>query len=157
MHAIILRMDAIDRKILSELQEDGRLSMTDLASRIGLSLSSCHRRVRELEASGAIERYRAKVSPAALDLNFEAIAFVTLARTDPATVTEFEEAVKRIPNVIEAERLFGEPDYVLRVLTKDLTAYQELFDGELGEVPGVQRIASTLVMKRLHSDRIIPV
>lgn len=150
-------MDAIDREILSILQGEGRLSMTDLAARIGLSLSSCHRRVRELEASGAIERYRAMVSPASLDLNFEAVAFVTLARTDPATVTEFEEAVKRIPNVVEAERLFGEPDYILRVLTEDLTAYQKLFDGELGSVPGVQRIASTLVMKRLHEDRIIPV
>lgn len=150
-------MDSIDREILSQLQSEGRLSMTDLASRIGLSLSSCHRRVRDLEASGAIERYRAMVSPASLDLNFEAVAFVTLSRTDPATVRKFEEAATRIPNVVEAERLFGEPDYILRVLTKDLTAYQELYDGALGQLPGVQRLASTLVMKRLRDDRVIPV
>ncbi|KAB1642199.1 Lrp/AsnC family transcriptional regulator [Gulosibacter chungangensis] len=150
-------MDAIDRKILSLLQEDGRLSMTDLAARIGVSLSTCHRRVRELETSGAIEKYRAVVSPAALGLTFEAIVFITLARTDTETVTAFETAAISIPNVVEAERLFGEPDFVLRVLAHDLESYQELYDGTLGSLPGVQRMVSTLVMKRLHDDRVIPI
>lgn len=149
-------MDAIDREILSSLQSDGRLSMTDLAQRIGLSLSTCHRRVRELEAKGAIERYRAMLSPAALGLDFEAVVFVTLSRTDPETVSEFEAATIAIPNIVEAERLFGEPDYVLRVLARDISAYQELFDGELGRLPGVQRMVSTLVMKRLRESRVIP-
>lgn len=150
-------MDAIDRDILSLLQSDGRLSMTDLAQRIGLSLSTSHRRVRELEASGAIERYRAMLSPSTLGLDFEAVVFVTLSRTDPETVSEFEAATIAIPNIVEAERLFGEPDYVLRVLARDISAYQELFDGELGRLPGVQRMVSTLVMKRLRESRVIPV
>lgn len=131
--------------------------MTDLAARIGVSLSTCHRRVRELEASGAIEKYRAVVSPAALGLNFEAIVFITLARTDTETVTAFETAAISIPNVVEAERLFGEPDFVLRVLAHDLASYQELYDGTLGSLPGVQRMVSTLVMKRLRDDRVIPI
>jgi DNA-binding Lrp family transcriptional regulator len=149
-------MDALDREILSQLQDDGRLSITDLAGRVGLSLSACHRRVRDLEQSGAIERYRAVISPRAAGLDFEAIVFVTIGRTDPATVAEFENTVAALPNVVEAERLFGDPDYILRVLTADLESYQRLFDTALGGLPGVQRITSTLVMKKVGPERAVP-
>ncbi|MDN4595629.1 Lrp/AsnC family transcriptional regulator [Leifsonia virtsii] len=149
-------MDAIDRQILAALQEDGRLSLTDLAARVGLTLSPCHRRVRELERDGVIEQYRAVVSPAAVGLDFEAIVFVTIARTDPKTVGAFEEGVLAIPNIVQAERLFGDPDYMLRVLTADLTAYQELFDGPLGALPGVRKLSSTLVMKQVTGRRALP-
>lgn len=149
-------MDSIDRKILSLLQDDGRTSVTDLASRVGLSLSACHRRLKELEQSGAIERYRAVVSPAAVGLRFEAIVFVTISRTDLSTVAAFEQALAELVNVVEAERLFGEPDYMLRVLARDLTAYQEFYDGQLGALPGVQRMTSTLVMKRIGTAGRVP-
>ena len=147
-------MDAVDRNILSLLQEDGRASVTDLASHVGLSLSACHRRLKELEQSGTIERYRAVISPTAAGFGFEAIVFVTMARTD--TVAAFEQAVTALPNIVEAERLFGEPDYMLRVLTRDLAAYQEFYDRELGALPGVQRLTSTLVMKRVGTARTVP-
>jgi DNA-binding Lrp family transcriptional regulator len=149
-------MDAIDRQILSALQNDGRMSVTDLASHVGLSLSACHRRLKDLEHAGAIERYRAVVSPKAVGLAFEAIVFVTVVRTDVTTVAAFEQAVTALPNVVEAERLFGEPDYMLRVLARDLTAYQEFYDQALGALPGVQRITSTLVMKRIGAERTVP-
>lgn len=130
--------------------------MTELASRVGLSLSACHRRVRDLEQSGVIEHYRAVVSPQAVGLTFEAIVFVTIGRTDPETVAAFEAAATALPNIVQAERLFGETDYVLRVLTRDLAAYQELYDGALGGLPGVQRLTSTLVMKRLETTHGVP-
>jgi DNA-binding Lrp family transcriptional regulator len=149
-------VDAIDREILSSLQDDGRMSVTDLSSRVGLSLSACHRRLKDLEHAGAIERYRAVVSPKAVGLAFEAIVFVTVVRTDVNTVAAFEQAVTALPNVVEAERLFGEPDYMLRVLARDLTAYQEFYDQVLGALPGVQRLTSTLVMKRIGAQRSIP-
>src|SRR6185312_494340 len=101
------------------------MSATDLANRLGLSPSSCHRRLKDLEQSGAIERYRAVVSPEAVGLHFEAILFVTLGRTDLETIGAFEAAVTAVPNVVDAQRLFGEIDYMLRVLTRDLAAYQE--------------------------------
>ena len=150
-------MDDLDREILSLMQEDGRLSVTDLAGRVGLSLSACHRRLKELEHSGAIQRYRAVVSPEAVGLEFEAIVFITLDRSDLHTIVEFEEAVVKLPNVVEAERLFGEPDYMLRVLTRDLAAYQELYDRSLGALPGAKRLTSTLVMKRVGPERTVPV
>ncbi|MFT4245997.1 MAG: Lrp/AsnC family transcriptional regulator [Micrococcaceae bacterium] len=149
-------MDTIDRNILSYLQDDGRMSVTDLASKVGLSLSSCHRRLKDLEQTGAIENYRAIISPKAVGLGFEAIVFVTMKRSDLDIATAFEEAVAKLPNVIETERLFGEPDYLLRVLAKDLKSYQEFYDNELGALPGVQRLVSTLVMRRINTNRDMP-
>ena len=150
-------MDALDREILSRLQESGRVSATELAEQVGLSLSSCHRRVKELERSGAIERYRAVVSPEAVGLGFEAVIFVTIGVTSIDVITAFEAAVVEIPSVVEVQRLFGEPDYILRVLTTDLAAYQALYDTVLTGLPGVQRLQSTLVMKRVGQDRGVPI
>jgi len=150
-------MDATSREMLSLLQEDGRMSATDLAQRVGLSLSSCHRRLKDLEQSGVIDRYRAVVVPEAVGLGFEAIVFVTLGVTDVETISAFEAAALEVPNIVDAQRLFGEPDYILRLLTRDLAAYQELYDSVLGSLPGVQRLTSTLVMKRLVSDRTVPI
>ncbi|MER7807427.1 Lrp/AsnC family transcriptional regulator [Streptomyces sp900116325] len=149
-------MDALDRKILTELQMDGRLTVTELAARVQLSVSPCHRRVRDLEREGAIRGYRAVVDPAAVGLNFEALVFATLRWEDRDTVTAFEEAVTAIPNVIQAQRLFGEPDYLVRVATTDLAAYQQLYDQQLARLPGVQRLTSTLVMKHVIDDRPLP-
>ncbi|MBK3642039.1 Lrp/AsnC family transcriptional regulator [Streptomyces sp. NPDC001260] len=149
-------MDALDRKILTELQQDGRLTVTDLAARVRLSVSPCHRRLRDLEREGAIRGYRAVVDPAAVGLTFEALVFVTLRWEDQGTVTAFEEAVTAIPHVLQAQRLFGEPDYLLRVATSDLTAYQRLYDERLVRLPGVQRLTSTLVMKHVVDDRPLP-
>ncbi|GAB4584544.1 Lrp/AsnC family transcriptional regulator [Nocardia sp. IFM 10818] len=149
-------MDAIDRKILAELQRDGRVSITDLASRIGLSISPTHRRLRDLETSGVIRGYRALVDPEALGLSFEALVFVTMKQEDRETLLAFERALAAIPNVLQAQRLFGDPDYLIRVRTRDLAAYAELEDDTLAALPGVQRLNSTLVMKQVVTDRAIP-
>jgi DNA-binding Lrp family transcriptional regulator len=149
-------VDAIDRKILAELQQDGRLTITDLAGKVGLSLSSCHRRLRELERDRVITGYRASVDPAAVGLSFEALVFVTMGREDRETLLGFEHAVAQIPNVLQAQRLFGDPDYLLRIVTANLNAYADLEDDTLAALPGVQRLTSTLVMKRVVDDRPIP-
>jgi DNA-binding Lrp family transcriptional regulator len=149
-------MDRIDRKILSVLQEDGRLTITELAARVGLSVSPCHRRLRELERDGTILGYRAVVNADALGLTFQALVFVTMRQEDRATLLGFEEAVAAVPEVIQAQRLFGDPDYLLRVVTADLAAYQRLEDDSLATLPGVQRLNSTLVMKHVVQDRPLP-
>ena len=147
-------MDDVDRQILAELQQDGRLTVTELAARVRLSVSPCHRRLRE--RAGAISGYRAVVDPAAVGLNFEALVFVSMRQEDRDTVVEFEGALADIPHVVEAQRLFGEPDYLLRVVAADLTAYQRLYDERLATLPGVQRLTSTLVMKHVVDDRPLP-
>jgi DNA-binding Lrp family transcriptional regulator len=149
-------MDAVSRKILALLQEDGRLTVTELADRVGLSISPCHRRLRELERSGAIRGYRAVVDPGAVGLGFEAIVFITMRQEDRETLMGFEAGVADIPQVLQAERLFGDPDYLLRIVTSDLGAYQRLQDERLSALPGVLRMTSTLVMKRVVHDRPLP-
>jgi DNA-binding Lrp family transcriptional regulator len=149
-------VDDVDRKILAELQRDGRLTLTELAERVNLSVSPCHRRLRALERSGAIAGYRAQLDAAALGLTFEALVFVTMRYEDRETVAEFEQRVTEIPNVLQAQRLFGDPDYLLRVVTRDLPAYQQLYDEQLATLPGVQRLSSTLVMKSIVEARPLP-
>jgi DNA-binding Lrp family transcriptional regulator len=149
-------VDAIDRNILALLQQDGRLTVTELAERVRLSLSPCHRRLRALERSGAITGYRAQLDAAALGLSFDAVVFVTMRDSSRDTLSAFEEATAAVPNVIQAQRLFGDPDYLLRVVAADLSAYQRLYDDKLASLPGVQRLTSTLVMKSIVDSRPLP-
>jgi DNA-binding Lrp family transcriptional regulator len=154
---MILAMDAIDRKIIAELQAEGRLTVTELAQRVGLSVAPCHRRLRELERAGAIRGYRAVVDPAAIGLGFEVLVQVTMDREDAATVADFERGLAEIAEVRHAERLFGDPDYLVRVATADIAAYQTLRDEQLATLPGVGRLTSTIVMKRIVDERPFPV
>lgn len=149
-------MDRIDKKILAQLQKDGRQSLTELAERVGLSLSPCHRRVRALEEAGVIVGYRAHLSAAKLGLNFSSIVFVTLREGHQQAVADFEAAIPGIPYIVQAQRLFGDPDYLLMVVTDDLPAFQKLYDEELSKLPNVQRLTSTLVMKHVITDRPLP-
>jgi DNA-binding Lrp family transcriptional regulator len=149
-------MDATDAAIIAELQRDGRLSITELADRVRLTVGPCHRRLRELERSGVITGYHAEVDAAALGMGFAALVHVTMDRGDADTVARFEAAVAEVAEVCTAERLFGEPDYLLRVVAADLDAYASLRDQKLATLPGVQRLSSTIVMKTVV-DRPVPV
>lgn len=149
-------VDEIDRRILAELQQDGRQTLTELAERVRLSVSPCHRRVRALERSGVISGYHAHLDARALGLTFEALVFVTMLGADRETVDGFEQAVITVPNVMQAQRLFGDPDYLLRVVTRDLPDFQQVYDDRLATLPGVQRLSSTLVMKGIVENRPLP-
>ncbi len=149
-------VDAIDRQILAELQVEGRLAVAELAERVRLSAAPCHRRLRELERTGVIRGYRAVVDPAAVGLGFEVLVSVTMGWEDAATISDFEAALSAVPEVRHAERLFGDPDYLLRIVTTDLPGYASLRDEALATLPGVQRLTSTIVMKRVVDDRPLP-
>jgi DNA-binding Lrp family transcriptional regulator len=147
-------VDAIDREIVALLQDDGRMTLTDLAQRVRLSVSRCQRRVRALEEGGVVRGYRAVVDPAALGLGFEVLVFATLDRPD--SVDAFDAAVAGVPQIIEAQRLFGEPDYLIRVVSADLEAYQQLYESVLIRLPGVTGLTSTIVMKHAVPPRPLP-
>ena len=115
-------MDAIDRKILAVLQAEGRLTVTELAQRVSLSVAPCHRRVRELERTKVIRGYRAVIDPAAIGLGFEVLVYVTMDREDASTISDSRAASPRSREMRHAERLFGDPDYLIRVATADLAA-----------------------------------
>jgi len=144
-------MDAIDQKILVELRHDGRITLTDLADRVGLSLSPCHRRVRELERSGVITGYRAVIDPAAIGRTLEVLVDVEIRVNDLATVRDFEEIVAGYDEVVEMRRMFGKPDYVIRVAVADHAAYEVFLTSRLIGLPAVERVQSHLTMKRIKA------
>ena len=146
-------MDALDREILSLLQDDGRATMTEIAGRVGLSLSACHRRFRDLEADGVIRGFHAELDFDKLGRSFRALVFVTMETSEHGGITDFEERIAEIPEVVQAQRLFGSPDYQLYIATASMQSYQELFDSTLSQLPGVRRMQSTLVMKTVVAPR----
>jgi DNA-binding Lrp family transcriptional regulator len=151
-----MRIDDTDRRILAELQQDGRLTITELADRVRLTPAPCHRRLRELERTGVITGYHAILDPAAVGLGFEALVSITMDREDAGTVAAFEAALIAVPQIRHAERLFGDPDYLLRVVATDLNDYATLRDQQLATLPGIQRITSTIVMRRIIDNRPLP-
>ena len=150
-------MNKIDKKILAYLQAEGRLSVTELAERIGLSVSPCHRRVKVLEDTGVIQGYRAQLNPELVGLNFSAIIFVTLKDGNRDSLHAFEAAIIDIPQIVQAQRLFGDPDYLLQIMTTNLASFQKLYDEKLSAIPSIQRLTSTIVMKDVVSGRALPI
>jgi DNA-binding Lrp family transcriptional regulator len=151
-------MDAVDRRIIAELQRDGRLSNVELADRIGLTPAPCLRRVKRLENDGVILGYTARINPKAIGRGFEVLVNVDLTRKDRATFEAFEAAVAALDEVIEVRRMFGLPDYLLRVTTASLESYETFVSTQLGDVPGVDKLDSHLTMKLIKSPehRIVP-
>ncbi|UPO76285.1 MULTISPECIES: Lrp/AsnC family transcriptional regulator [Arthrobacter] len=147
-------IDDIDREILRLLQIDGRMTATALASEVGLTVAPCHRRIKELERSGVLTGYRAVVDPAAVGLTFQALVFVTLR--DRQQMLTFEDEVGRIEQIVKADRLFGEPDFLLKVIAADLAAYQQFYDEVLVGLPGVEKLTSTIVMKTVKEEGALP-
>jgi DNA-binding Lrp family transcriptional regulator len=147
-------MDDVDREIHAQAHQEERLTVTELASRLPMSVSRCQR-VREPEAQGVVRGY-ADVDPAPVGLGFTAIVFVTMRREDQGTIAAFEEQVGAVAAIVAAPRLFGDPDYLLRIVPADLDAYRRIYDERLASLPGVQRLTSTLVMKDVVAARGLP-
>jgi Lrp/AsnC family transcriptional regulator, leucine-responsive regulatory protein len=150
-------MDAIDRDILHQLQENGRISNLDLARAIGLSPTPTLRRVRELERRGVIRGYRAIVDPEAVQRSFQVLVWVDLVQGTREIIEAFEAALLDIPDVIEAQRLFGEPDYLLRVAVRDADEYERLYTNRLAALPGVSKARSQIGMKTIKLGLTLPV
>ncbi|MEV0590823.1 Lrp/AsnC family transcriptional regulator [Nonomuraea cavernae] len=150
-------MDRIDRRILQELQRDGRISNTELADRVGLTPSPCLRRVRQLEEAGVIRGYRALLDGDAVGSGFQAFVTVVMRYEDHDTVAELERQVAGMPEVVEAHRLFGDPDFLLRVAVADLAAYERFYSEVLSGLPGVAQLTSHLAMKVVKSDTGLPI
>lgn len=140
-------MDEIDRAIIEQLRRDARLTNTELADRVGLTPSPCLRRVRRLEDSGIITGYHAAVDPGATGSGFEVIITVTLAAHDLTSIEGFESTVAAMPEVVELRRMFGKPDYFVRVAVADALAYEAFLTGKLMGAPALATFDSHLTMK----------
>ena len=149
-------MDPLDRAILSHLQEDGRLSNVELAERVNLSPSATLRRVRNLEAGGAIAGYHAVIDPKAVDRSYQVTVHTTLMLRNRETIEAFEAALIPLDEVIEAQRMFGDPDYLIRVAVADADAYEQFLINTFADLPGLARMSSQITMKTINPGRRLP-
>ena len=139
--------DAIDRKILSLLAADSRISNADLAAQVGLSPSSCWRRVRALEESGAIRRYTVDLDDAVTGLGFKAIVHVQMTRHDQALVRDFIRAIRTKDEVRACYATSGASDYHLHIACRDLAAYNRFLEDFLFSLPAVASAQTNLVLR----------
>ena len=149
-------MNRQDRRILELLQADSRISNADLAEKAGLSASSCWRRVRSLEEAGVIERYGVVVNPAKIGLGFQAVVLVHLTRHDRSQLDAFIRAVNNRAEVQECYATTGQADYHLRVLCRDIDAYNTFLEDFLFQLPGVQSAQTNVVLREIkRGNRVV--
>ena len=154
---VAMKLDDRDRRILTLLQEDSRISNADLAETVGMSPSALWRRVRALEEAGVIERYGAVVNAAAMGLGFHAMVHVQLTRHDPEKLKEFILAVENNSLVQECFATTGQSDYHLRVLAPDLEAYNRFLEEFLFRLPAVASAQTNVVLRTIKRDRpVVP-
>ena len=150
-----MRLDRTDRGLLAELQRDGRLTNRELAERVHLSESACLRRVRALEQAGVIDRYAAVVSQSKVGLPGNVFVSITLNRQDQTDLAAFEEAVRRVPEVMECYLMTGDSDYLLRIVVPDLEAY-ERFVMDFTKIPGIAQIRSSFALRAVKQGTALP-
>ena len=152
-----MTFDKIDRRILSLLQDDGRMTNVDLAERVGLTAPPCLRRVRALEESGAIKGYHAALDPATLGYSITVFAMVSLRSQAEADLAAFEQHVATIPEVRECHMLNGEIDFILKIVATDLRSFQELLTTQLTPAPNVGHVKTSLTIRTSKALPGIPV
>ncbi|MDH4384798.1 MAG: Lrp/AsnC family transcriptional regulator [Caulobacter sp.] len=150
-------MDATDRRIIRELQKDGRLSNQDLAERVNLSPSPCLRRLRNLETEGVISGYTALVDQKAYGLPITVFIRVRLERHAEETVKGFEDRVSRLDEVLDCYLLAGSDDYLLRIIVASLEAYETFVRRRLHAIPGIASIDTSFAYGRVKQTRVYPV
>ena len=149
-----MQLDRIDYGIIEALQNDGRLSNKELASRVGLAPSSCLERVRKLEAGGVIEGYHARVSPEAMGIHLEAVVYVRLASHTPAESRQFEERLAGFPEVVSMFNVAGRWDYLVHVAVPSVLQLQAFTQEALTSWPAVSRVETSLVFEHRRTVKL---
>ena len=148
-------MDRIDRKLLALLQEDSTLSIAQMADKVGLSQTPCWKRIQRLEADGVIERRVALLSPEKLGLGLTVFVSIEAGDHSPEWLARFATAVSAFPEVVEVHRMAGDIDYMLRVVTRDIPAYDQFYKRLISAVP-LKNVSSRFSMERVKSTTALP-
>lgn len=153
---VTLGLDQIDRRILEEIQADGRMSNQELSERVGLSPSPCLRRLRQLEAAGVIDRYVALIDPAAVGLAVTAFVRVRLNQQDDRQLAVFEAAVAQFPEIMECYLMSGEADYQLRVVVGSLGEFEDFLRRKLTRIPVVAQVTTSFALRPVVYKTALP-
>jgi Lrp/AsnC family transcriptional regulator, leucine-responsive regulatory protein len=151
-----IELDAIDRRILGELQADGRMTVQQLAERVGLSASPCARRVRLLEQAGVIKGYAALIDQAQIGLPISAFASIKLARQHEEDLDSFASAVARWPEVVDCYLMTGQRDYLMRIVVRDLEAYERFLKEKLTRLSNVASIETSFALGQVKRSDHLP-
>ena len=149
-------LDDIDRKIIAAIQVDGKITTQELADKVGLSASPCARRVRLLEQSGIIKGYTAVIDQKKAGLPISAFASIKLERQREEDLDRFSQAVTRWPEVLDCYLMTGQRDYLLRIVVRDLDAYEEFLKDKLTRLDNVASIESSFALKQVKRSEILP-
>lgn len=153
-----MEIDRYDRQILQVIQKEGRISNQDLADRIGLSPSPCLRRLRTLEEAGVVTGYRALLDAKALGYTLMALVYIAMDKHTPERFDHFEREIGVIPEVLECLLITGQDaDYQIKVIVKDMDAYQELLLNRINRIQGVTGVHSSFVLRRVVDRTDLPV
>ncbi|EIZ79518.1 transcriptional regulator [Novosphingobium sp. Rr 2-17] len=143
----MINLDDIDRRLLSELQDEGRITNVELAQRVGLTAPPCLRRVRSLEEAGIINGYHADLDPSKLGFTITVFALVSLKSQAEEALRAFEDHMKGLPEVRECHMLNGEIDFILKIVNRDLQSFQEFLTSKLTPAPNVDSVKTSLTIR----------
>jgi Lrp/AsnC family transcriptional regulator, leucine-responsive regulatory protein len=149
-------LDIIDRKILSVLQANGRITMAELAGKVGLSVSPCHRRVKLLEERGVITRYLARIDQKSVGLHVSVFISIKLARQKEEDLDRFARAISKWDEVLECYLMTGNRDYLLRVVAADLSSYEAFLKNKLTRLDGIASIESSFALSQVKYSVALP-
>jgi len=149
-------IDEIDTRLLLHLQDDSRITNSELAIKTGISPSSCWRRIKSLEKIGLIKGYSAILDREVAGFGFSAIIHISLSRQIENTVQEFVAAVEKRSEILDCYATTGDSDYHLRVVVKDITEFNQFLDNFLFKLPGVEHVRSNIVLKDIKSSQTLP-
>jgi DNA-binding Lrp family transcriptional regulator len=150
-------MDRYDRALLQVLQREGRITNSELAARVHLSESACLRRVRALESAGLIEGYAAVINQQRAGCPVNVFVSITLERQERADLRAFEDAVRKVPEVMECYLMSGEYDYLVRVVVADTADFERVHSQHLTSLPHVARVHSSFALRTVQKSRELPI
>ncbi|PRA46474.1 Lrp/AsnC family transcriptional regulator [Brucella pituitosa] len=150
------KIDMIDRKILRSLQTDGKISISELAEKVGLSPSPCARRVRILEIDGIIKNYAAIVDQKRIGLAVNAFASIKLERQREEDLDQFEQTILRWPEVLDCYLMTGQRDYLMRIVAADLEAYERFIKDKLTRLENIASIESSFALGQVKRSNVLP-
>lgn len=153
----MIELDQYEKKILRELQSDASLTTAQLAERVGLSASPCWRRVDRLEREGVIQRRVAIVDREKVGLNAHVFVQVKLNAHGRANLDEFADKIREFPEVLDCYVMMGAIDFMIRVVARDINAYESFFFGKLSQLPGVQEVNSIVALSQIKSTTQLPI
>ena len=152
----MINLDEIDRLLLAELQDEGRITNVELAQRVGLTAPPCLRRVRSLEEAGVIHGYHADLDASKLGFTITVFALVSLKSQAEEALRQFEEHMRTLPEVRECHMLNGEIDFILKIVSADLQSFQEFLTSKLTPAPNVDSVKTSLTIRTAKNVPGVP-